>query len=372
MATKSKRVKNNSLQKLLLIVNMLFVAAMILSYFSPFVNPKTNSIPAIFGLFYPAFFIINFLFFIFWLLRFKIYFIIPLITMLLGYGAFLKNVRFNKDKLVGDYSQALKIVSYNVRLFDQYKATGNDTYFTRNAIFSFINSEQADIVCFQEFFHGNEKYFPTIDPFIELQKAKNYHVDYTKTTGDYRHYGIATFSVYPIVKRGAIHFENSNSNSGIFTDILFKKDTIRVFNFHLESIKFSNADYQFVSEFIDPEAHNQTSSKVIFWKLKNAFVKRAEQANIVADYVKKSPYPVIVCGDFNDTPSSYVYHTISKNLNDAFIETGQGIGSTYAGDLPFLRIDFILHSPVLEAFKYRKFSCNYSDHFPVSCYFKMK
>lgn len=372
MAKKSKKNRITDTQKLLLIANLVFVAAILLSYLSPYVNPATNSIPALFGLLYPAFFIINVLFFAFWVISQKIYFIIPLIVIIIGYGMFLKNVGFNKEKLVGDYAGALKIVSYNVRLFDQYKATGNDTYFTRNAIFSFIKSEQADIVCFQEFFHGNEKYFPTIEPFIESQNAKNFHVDYTKTIGNHRHYGIATFSVYPIVNRGAIHFENSNSNSGIFTDILFKNDTLRIFNFHLESVRFSNADYQFVSEFIDPEAHNQTSSKIIFWKLKNAFIRRAEQARVVAEYIKKSPYPVIVCGDFNDTPCSYVYKTISDNLKDTFIETGQGIGSTYAGDLPFLRIDFILHSPVLEAFKYKKNQISYSDHFPVSCYFKMK
>jgi endonuclease/exonuclease/phosphatase family metal-dependent hydrolase len=372
MAKKSKKTKITDTQKILLIVNLVFVVAILLSYLSPYVNPETNSIPALFGLFYPAFFIINALFLAFWLINRRIYFVIPLIVLSMGYGMFLKNVGFNKEKLVGDYAGALKIVSYNVRLFDQYKATGHDTFFTRNSIFSFIKSEQADVVCFQEFFHGNEKYFPTLEPFIESQKAKNFHVDYLKTIGDNRHYGMATFSVYPIINRGAIHFENSKSNSGIFTDIVFKNDTLRIFNFHLESVRFSNADYRFVSEFIDPEAHNQTSSKIIFWKLKNAFIKRAQQARIVADYIKKSPYPVIVCGDFNDTPSSYVYTTISHNLNDTFIETGQGIGSTYAGDLPFLRIDFILHSPVLEAIKYKKNLINYSDHFPVSCYFKMK
>jgi endonuclease/exonuclease/phosphatase family metal-dependent hydrolase len=372
MAKKSKKARNTVLQKFLLIVNFVFITAIFLSYLAPDVNPKTNIIPAIFGLLYPAFFLINFIFLIWWIISWKKYFIFPLIAMLLGYGVFLKNVRFNKEKLIREYSDALKILSYNVRLFDQYKAKGNDTYFTRNAIFDFVKSENANIVCFQEFFHGNEKYFPTIGPFLESQKAKNYHVDYIKTISDNRHYGLATFSAFPIVKRGEIHFENSANNSGIYTDILYKEDTIRVFNFHLESIKFSNADYQFVSEFIDPEAQNQTSSKIIIWKLKNAFIKRAEQAQVASDIISKSPYPVIVCGDFNDTPSSYTYRTITRHLDDAFQEAGQGIGSTYAGDIPFLRIDFILHSPELEAFKYKKHICYYSDHFPVSCYFKIK
>ena len=371
--SKKKKEPKKWTKIFLLIINFILIIALLISYLSPYINPEKNYIPALFGLIYPALFILNTFFVIWWIIKWKKYFLFSLISILLGWNLFFKNVQFNEAKPVNNYSDAIKLISYNVRLFDQYKWTGNQNYFTRNNIYSLIKSEQADVICFQEFFHGNDRYFPTIGPFLELQqKIKYYHVDFVETIGENKHFGIATFSVYPIVNKGEIHFDNSSTNSGIFVDIVFKEDTIRIFNFHLESIRFSKADYQYVS---DPVFHNnnyQSGSSVIVWKLKTAFKKRAKQARLVAEEIKKSPYPVIVCGDFNDTPVSYTYHIISENLNDAFLESGSGLGSTYAGDLPFLRIDYIFSSPVLESYKFKKIVVNYSDHYPISCYFKIR
>jgi endonuclease/exonuclease/phosphatase family metal-dependent hydrolase len=325
------------------------------------------------GLFYPVLFLVNLFFVFFWILQFRYFFLFSLVAILAGFGYFLEFVRFNKERLVGNYKDALNVLSYNVRLFDQYKAVKGQEFFTRNSIFSLIKEENADVICFQEFFHGNEKYFPTIEPFMESQGTGYYFTDYIKVFQDWKHYGLATFSKYPIVNTGTIRFENSSNNSGIFTDVVFKNDTIRIFNIHLQSIGFSKADYQFVSEFIEPGIESNISgSKVIFWKLKNAFEKRSQQAEIVSRHISESPYPVIICGDFNDTPASFAYHTISRNLKDAFDESGHGLGSTYAGDMPFLRIDYILHSDKLEPYKFKKHIVNYSDHFPVSCFFKIK
>lgn len=370
---KSKKTKLSWTLRIGQMLNVVSILALLVSYLSAFVDPNKTWIPAFFGLFYPALFFLNLFFVVYWIFKFKYYFVFSLAAILLGISIFFEFVRFNKEKPVGNYKEALNVLSYNVRLFDQYKATKGQELFTRNSIFSLIKEENADVICFQEFFHGNDTYFPTIGPFMESQGTGYYFTNYIKVFEDWRHYGLATFSKYPIVKTGAIRFDNSANNSGIFTDIVFKIDTIRIFNFHLQSIGFSNADYQFVSEFIDPGFESNISgSKVIFWKLKNAFEKRSEQSKIVAKYISESPYPVIVCGDFNDTPTSYTYHTISKNLSDAFIRSGRGVGSTYAGDMPFLRIDYILHSDKLTPYKFKQHKVKYSDHFPISCFFKLQ
>ena len=235
-----------------------------------------------------------------------------------------------------------------------------------------IDNEDADIICIQEFFHGSEKSFPTVKPFLEKQKAKHHHLDYVITKGDHKNFGLATFSYYPIVNTGEIHFEPIHANSGIFTDVLFQGDTIRIFNIHLESVRFSKYDHQLISDYLDPGSSQGSGSRVILSKLKNAFSKRSEQARIIADYIHRSPHPVIVCGDFNDTPASYSYKIIANQLNDSFLEIGHGVGSTYAGSLPFLRIDYILHSEQLEPFRFEIRKVNFSDHYPVSCFFKLK
>jgi len=372
MSKPKKKHKTSLLTKLILFVNFILIFALTLCYLAPYTYPETSIIPALLAVFYPILLIINTIFIIFWIIRLKYFFLFSLITIVAGYNLFFKVFAFSSEKPVGAYEQAMKVLSYNVRLFDQFKWTGNQNYFTRNSVFEFVHSEQADIVCFQEFFHGNEKSFPTIEPFLEKSETKNYHVDYVLTRGNNKHYGLATFTKYPIVGKGNIKFENSTSNSGIYTDIVFKKDTVRVFNIHFESIRLSKADHQLVSDVIDPGAPTQKSNfSTIIRKLSSATRKRAKQADLVNYYISQSPYPVIVCGDFNDTPLSYVYNTVSEDLNDVFLEIGSGFGASYADDIPFLRIDYILYSDAFEPYRFKKHEVNYSDHYPITCYFKM-
>ena len=83
--------------------------------------------------------------------------------------------------------------------------------------------------------------------------------------------------------------------------------------------------------------------------------------------MKTSPYPVIVCGDFNDTPLSYVYNQFNTNLVDAYRETATGIGVTYAGRVPAGRIDYNLHSGDLGANDFGIQSVPFSDHRAIHC-----
>jgi len=374
MATGSIRVFRLGLKMLLLLINLFFAILLALTYFAPYYSPEQFFVPSLLGLFYPVLFIINVGFVVFWLIRFKFYFLLSFITIMAGWNVMIKNFGQGKNSQVDPSTPNFKFLSYNVRLFDQYKWLKGQDYFTRDAIFRFIATESPDILNFQEFFHGNENFFPTIEPFVQLQLANHYHVDYVKVAGDNKHYGLATFSRFPIVGRGAIRFKNSTSNSGIYTDIVINRDTIRVFNFHLESIRFSNADYKFVTEFIDPGIQPQSSSnsKIILSKFRNAYRKRAEQARIATEYIRQSPYPVIVSGDFNDTPVSYVYHTISNGLGDAFLNAGRGYGSTYSGGIPLIRIDYVLHSESLVPNDFTIHKVDFSDHFPVTCLFNLR
>jgi endonuclease/exonuclease/phosphatase family metal-dependent hydrolase len=99
--------------------------------------------------------------------------------------------------------------------------------------------------------------------------------------------------------------------------------------------------------------------------MRQAYIQRAEQVDILAKHIQSSPYPVIVCGDFNDTPVSYTYNKLSKNLQDAFVESGSGIGNTFRGNFPYVRIDYVLYSPSLKLHHYHTEKVNWSDHFPV-------
>ena len=351
------------------------------------------------GLFYPGLLVINIVFVLLWILKRKKYFWLSLAGILLGLPVLMKFVQ--SDPPPGGLNSApnntsIKLLSYNVRLFDLYNWKDDKNRVTRDKIFDFLKKEDAGLICLQEFFSNDTGYFPTLDTIVKFQSAKFYHVEYTATIKGVNHWGIATFSKYPIVGKGKIKFDSAGNNICIYTDVKIGKDTLRVFNAHLGSVHFDYDEYDLMENInkIDPgykDDKNRDSSgplgnsaqikkitdkdaktfsvvKKMFQHLRLAFIKRAEQSNRIAENINSSPYPVIICGDFNDTPISYAYNRIANNLNDAFLISGKGIGRTYLGVFPSFRIDYILHDKSIKSSGFRTItSNNLSDHFPLSC-----
>jgi len=102
-------------------------------------------------------------------------------------------------------------------------------------------------------------------------------------------------------------------------------------------------------------------------KINSAFIKRGYQTDIITEHINDSPYPVIICGDLNDTPTSYAYRILSKGLKDAFTGSGKGFGITYAGEnFPAFRIDYILHDDMFNAVNFTRNKISLSDHYPIS------
>lgn len=154
----------------------------------------------------------------------------------------------------------------------------------------------------------------------------------------------------------------------IFTDILLNTDTVRVYNCHLQSYRLQKAEINTIDS-INLDNHQKTKEKILELglKFKDALIKRAEQAATLREHINGSRYPVIVCGDFNDTPVSFTYRTVKGNLEDSFTQSGKGTANTYNGKLPSFRIDYILYSPIFTSFNFEVSSLNHSDHFPISC-----
>ncbi|MDA3952928.1 MAG: endonuclease/exonuclease/phosphatase family protein [Bacteroidales bacterium] len=353
-------------------LNYFFVGALLLSYLSVFISPEKLWVLAFFGLAYPFLLIVNVGFVVFWIYKKRKTFLIPLIAILIGwtYLASYIQVPLKKQKVSQEIvKNKFKVLSFNVRLFDLYNWREGDN--TSDEIFDFINTNEFDFICFQEFFTKNTGDLTEGSISKMLEEKYTTHIDYT-FEGDNYNYGIATFSKYPIINRGIINFSNS-SNSSIFTDVLINEDTIRIFNNHLQSIRFNKNNYSFItnSKYLKDDERLK-EIKDISYRLRDAFIKRASQARILSSHIQNSPFPVIVCGDFNDVPVSYTYRKMKNNLNDSYSEAGKGIGNTYKGKFPSFRIDFIFHSEEIKCMSFDIPDVHLSDHFPVTSEFVLE
>ena len=363
-----------------LLFNAFLVAGLILSYLSVYINPKDFWIVALFGLAYPYLLALNLIMIIYWSVQLKKEILISLITILIGWNNLqnfirppvLSNLNSNRRESKTEYLKdtgntvMIDFLSYNVRLFNYYKWL--ETPDAKDGILRLISERKPDILCLQEIFLTGEKGTLTIDGLRnKTGKATFSHVTWALSKKGEKNYGIATFSRFPIVNKGDIRFPNT-INLSIFTDVKINNDTIRIYNNHLQSVRLRKKSYSFLKTFnhIDEEEAID-EIKDISLRLKHAFALRAKQAKVIARHIKNSPYPVMVCGDFNDTPVSYSYHKIRGKLKDAFVESGTGIGNTYLGRFPSYRIDYILHSDNIKSSHFKTIRVNYSDHYPVTC-----
>ena len=350
-------------------INYAFIVSLLCSVASKYISPNHFWMLAFFGLAFPIILLANLAFTIYWFAQFRIHAAFSLIAILLSAKTCLGFIQidFTTDKIS---NKDIKIMSYNSMLFDLYNWKKNKQ--SRNIILTSLAEENPDILCLQEFYTSEEKGdFNNIDTVTGLLNAKQHHIEYTTTLRGNDHWGIATFTKFPIIKKGKIEFNTSANNMCIYTDIVVKKDTIRIYNMHLQSIRFNKADYKFIDQVkndtIDTKDEME-KSKNILRRLKRAFVKRAIQADAISAHIAACKYKVIVCGDFNDTPASYVYNTVRGKLKDAFIESGSGFEQTYAGKFPRFRIDYILHGKEFTSKNYHHLTETLTDHYPIVTY----
>ncbi len=344
---------------------LLFIAGASVRFFSPvswwFLGLATLILPYL---------LLLLLFFIvFWLFTKPFWICLSLFTLIIFWTT-VRNVfplHFSNSFEIKKNNNALRVMSWNVEQFNiqHYK----DKPWIKQQMLDLINYYDPDIACFQEVVAGEKKkginYFPDI---INKLKFKDYFYSYAlKDDFDsYHHFGILIFSKLPIIKKQAFINNPNNYNSSFqYIDVLKETDTIRVFNIHLQSLKFSKENLSYLDKAGLKSDSNFTESKSIISKIKTGFIKRSVQADFIEDEITHSPYPVIVCGDFNDVPGSYAYATIRQGLQDAFVEKGAGISRTFSSISPTLRIDNIFADKKFTVTQFTRVKKLLSDHFPI-------
>ncbi len=355
------------LYKILLGVNVFFAFTLLVSYLAVLINPGDFALPAFFGLAYPYLLLINIILAIVWfaLLRFEA--LISVLVIAVGFTHFSNYIKLVKPE--GNKNNTFKVLSYNVRLFNYFE--NNHGITSEKRIFQFLKSQKPDIICLQEFFlMGN----PKVEESLMISALGGGYYSHMKIigSGKNRYYGILTLSRFPIVRKGEIIHPGSSSLS-IYTDVLIQKDTIRIYNNHLQSFRLRSLERSFIEQLtINDDKQTMAEVKNLSVSLKKGFVRRAQQAEVVKGQINRSPYPVIVLGDFNDTPVSYAYRKMRKGLKDSFVNSGYGAGFTYKGNYPPNRIDYILYDNTLINSYFEIIKVKYSDHYPIISYFKMR
>jgi endonuclease/exonuclease/phosphatase family metal-dependent hydrolase len=352
-------------------LNYFFVIVLLMANLSPLIAPDVFWPMSIVGLAFPVILIFNLVFVFYWAFLKRKYFFYSLVAVLLSYSLIFDHfqwIRPEKQNLENE--DAFKIISFNARnLSNTNYKSGNKVI--RDSIMSYLSEYKADLICFQEF-----QSYPTRGVISEKDFQKNLGLIHYKmfpyfinSNTEFKDLMIS-FSKYPIINSEA--FYDKGKCYGFFTDLEIKQDTIRLFNIHLESNHFSRDDYEIFNEnevILNESKRNQIQR--LLQKIKRYGKRRSIQSRVIRLEIEKSPYPVIVAGDFNDTPASFSSRHIRGQLTDAFRHKGSGYGNTYNGRLPPMRIDYLLFDPKIHVMYYRELKVNLSDHFPVLAVFKL-
>jgi len=336
------------------------------------VSPATFWPAAFISLTLPGALVLNILFLLIWLLRRSFKALLPLVVLVVGWSYYSRGLALNlgqPNESLEVEPRTLQILSYNVRIFNTYAHLQDKGQASSKKMIKYVATHPADIFCLQEFYNDkNSKVFNAVSK-IGRQKQKYYFVSEGLVNGIGAQFGLAIFSRYPIVNKGSIFFQKQTNNHGMFADIKLKEDTVRVYNFHFQSMSIDEKD---IVDTYKDQVNFKTEGRKLLRLFKNGVVKRADQVDSLLTHVNKSPYPVVLCGDINDLPYSYTYERLSKNRTNAFQAKGLGIGATYNGKLPFVRIDNQFCSPELKVLQYaRHDSITYSDHFPTTAIYKL-
>ena len=316
------------------------------------------------------FFLLLILFIVFWLFANFKYILISLIAFAIAWKPLAQIIKFKQgeDFKVAKLPNSIRVMSWNVEHFDILEHKTHPE--RKQEMLDLINKYSPDVACFQEMVGGDlDSTAINFVPRIAKQlKYQYYYYSYDKRDDfdSKHHYGIITFSRFPIIQKYTYSPPELNYNS-IFQsiDIAANNDTFRVFNIHLQSLKFSDISRQYID---DPTLKGRVDiekSKNIISKFKTGFAKRKLQSETVKKSMNESPYKVILCGDFNDVPNSYAYNTIGKGLKNAYAEKGSGIGRTFSSISPTLRIDNIFVDNKLIVEQFVRIKKKLSDHFPI-------
>ncbi len=328
------------INKVVFVMNSIAAFALLMSYLLPYVSPKSFPLLSVISLTVPILIIINLIFLLYWIILLNKRLILSLIALILGFSHVTSLYKLSGKSFEGN-EENISLLSYNVHSFNRFEWIDSESI--PQDISELVKDQNPDIFCAQEYYNNPDTDF------------SQYEYKYENFNNDNGELALVIFSKYPIINKGSLQFKKT-ANNIIFSDIVVKGDTVRVYNVHLQSHRISSKTDDLAKE----------DSQKLLSRIQRSFEKQQEQAEALIKHIKTSPYKNIVMGDFNNSAYSYVYNKVtSENLQDTFKKAGRGFGKTFEFDLFPVRIDFILVSEEFEVLEFKNFDKELSDHYPI-------
>ena len=338
---------------ILLIINVAFIVALLLSTLSGSIPPSRFVGISVLSYGYFVLLLCNVVFIIIWLCMSRWEFLFSLAAILIRCSFLPLFFQVGGTTSVEPEDTQLKVLSFNVHSFG---GLDSDSLMTSNTgasqFLELIEEEQPDVICLQEFY----------------QPSKVRVSDSLQARGYKYHYGVHGTSIYSQIilfsRCPIVNVQAMDEASKFYADIRKAGREVRFCCVHLDSYELTPEDH----EGLEKLSHAQPDSTTHRLMRKLAVTTRNHEKEWKEDLlpmIEKSRIPVVVAGDFNDTPASYIYQQITDYLSDPYVEQGRGFSTTYHGPYPAYRIDYIFHSPELPALSYHRLKTNISDHYPI-------
>ncbi len=327
------------------IFTIILIFATFVAIICQYISPERSGVLSVVSLGAPVIYLLNIALMFYWIVRWKWWRATAMIVVVVM-GLFYLS-RYYKLEFDRDYGSSYverrytKLMTYNV-------CEG-----VMEGLAQYISKQNPDILCVQEMNIGTDNWNALAEVYNTTYKPK------TGTGGN------QILSKFRIIRSGTI--ADMLRRHAVWADLKVKNDTVRVVSLHLQSTAIRPEDTQFIEKhgYLLDNKHDGKIRSIISRLVENNR-KRAVQAEVVADFLSKSPYKTIVCGDFNDVPLSYTYNRIAREFDDTFSKMADGIAYTYNIKYPLLRIDNILVSPQIEVVSYEVDNeVEFSDHYPV-------
>lgn len=363
MPRKKTGKKKRSVRKMLTFTGVtarfmmsVMAALLLLSFLALVANPAKVWFFTLFGLLFIPLLLVNFVLLLWAVKRRSRTFVIPLVAILPSFffiGGYFRTAK--APDLQPSPDSSLKIVSYNTGRFRQGRKEFSDRELCLDSLFSFLNRQDADIICLQEFYI---KDLNRLKPFLS-KRLKGYKAEYFLFNSPYGNFGNITLSKLPAIGKGVIRFDGS-TNLSLYTDYLHKDRKIRIYNCHFESYNISLTGL--LRSLVN---RDKDEIMIVEKKMESGIKRRPKQVQQVLEHIAASPVEAVVCGDFNDNPMSYTYTKLMKGRKDTFREAGRGFAATYSPLWPLVRIDYVLCPDSMAPYLHRTSKVRFSDHYPV-------